>query len=149
MTIKENAARKKRQDELVALFARAPIKKTFGMTLHYDEDGRAVFDMPYNPRLDHFLGGIHGGVISTLLDNAGWFTAAALSDNWVATAELHVRLLEPVAKVDLRSIGRIVKAGSRLIVGEMEVRTKGQDLLVAIGSATFIVTSVSARKAKT
>ncbi len=146
--MKDNEARKKRCRELVALFGKAPIKKTFGMTLRYDEEGRAIFEMPYNPKLDHFLGGIHGGVISTLLDNAGWFTAAALYDNWVATAEMQVRLLEPAARVALFSTGRIVKAGSRLIVAEMEVRAKNDNSLIAIGSATFIVTSVSAKKAK-
>jgi len=141
--------RKTRERELVALFGRAPIRQAFGMKLHYDEDGSAVFEMPYNPKLDHFLGGIHGGVISTLLDNAGWFTCAALSDYWVATAELSVRLLEPVAKVGLRSRGAIVKRGSRLMVCEMEVRTMDTDRLVAKGAGTFVVTSVPAKEAKT
>ena len=138
---------KRRQDELIDLFGKAPIKKTFGMELRYDS-GSAVFDMPYNPGLDHFLGGIHGGVIATLLDNAGWFTAAALYDNWVATAEMQVRLLEPVEKTALCSRGMIVKSGRRLAVCDMEVRTKDGDKLVAAGSGTFIVTSVSAKKAR-
>jgi uncharacterized protein (TIGR00369 family) len=145
----ELTKRKARERELVALFGRAPIRKAFGMELHYDEDGSAVFEMPYNPKLDHFLGGIHGGVISTLLDNAGWFTCAARSDYWVATAELSVRLLEPVAKVGLRSRGVIVKRGSRLMVCEMEVRTMDPDRLVAKGAGTFVVTSVPAKEAKT
>lgn len=34
-------------------------------------------DLPYNPDLDHTLGSIHGGVHTTMLDTAGWFTAAA------------------------------------------------------------------------
>jgi len=148
MEIKNGKQRKKREAELVKLFNKAPIKKAFGMTLRYDDSGSAIFEMPYNPALDHFLGGIHGGIISTLLDNAGWFTAAALYDNWVATAELTIRLLEPVQKVDLYSRGWIVKAGSRLVVAEMEVRTKDQELLVAKGSGSFILTSLSAKKAK-
>ena len=31
-------------------------------------------------------------VIATLLDNAGWFTAAVEYDTWIATVELTVRL---------------------------------------------------------
>lgn len=142
------AGRKKRQAELVALFGRAPIKKTFGMTLRYDENGSAIFELPYNPNLDHFLGGIHGGVISTLLDNAGWFTVAARHDHWVATAEIQVRLLEPAAKVALSSRGWILKEGSRLTVAEMEVRVRESDRLVARASGTFVVTSVAAKRAK-
>jgi uncharacterized protein (TIGR00369 family) len=144
----DDVKRKAREQELIALFGQAPIRKTFGMKLRYEENGSAVFEMPYNPGLDHFLGGIHGGVISTLLDNAGWFTCAALSDYWVATAELSVRLLEPVEKVALYSRGVIVKRGSRLMVCEMEVRTMDSDRLVAKGAGTFVITSVPAKEAK-
>lgn len=134
--------RKKRQEELLALFKGAPIKRTLGMEFHYNEEGAAVFDMPYNPSFDHALGGIHGGVIATLLDNAGWFTVAQFYDAWIATAELQVRLLKPVAKADIYSRGRILNLGKKIAMAEMEVRTK-DELLIAVGSGTFAVTSVT------
>lgn len=109
------------------------------MELHYDRDGAAVFDLPYNPGFDHFMGGIHGGVIAILLDNAGWFTAAAHYDHWISTVEFSVRLLSWAQKEDLRSKGRLLRQGSRIAVAEMEVRT-GDGRLVATGSGTFIVT---------
>ncbi len=137
---------KKRQDELIGLFNRAPMKRTFGMELHYDENGSAIFDMPYNPDFNHTLGGIHGGVIATLLDNAGWFTVAPLYNTWISTAELQVRLLNAAVKVDLYSRGRILSAGKRIAMAEMEVRTR-DDLLVAVGSGSFAVTSMSITKA--
>jgi uncharacterized protein (TIGR00369 family) len=130
----------KRQRTMIELFDKAPIKRTYGMELSYDEEGRAVFDMPYNPRLDHFLGGIHGAVIATLLDNAGWFTASTYYDTWVATVEFQCRLLSPVEKVDLQSRGWMRKIGKRFAIGEMEVKTR-DGLLVAIGSGTFAVTT--------
>lgn len=133
--------RKKRQEELMALFHRAPMKHSLGMEFHYDEEGSAIFSMPYNPHFDHALGGIHGGVMATLLDNAGWFTVAQFYDAWIATAELQVRLLKPVAKTDIYSKGRILNLGKRIAMAEMEVRTKdGQ--LIAVGSGTFAVTSM-------
>lgn len=127
---------------MMALFKTAPIRVTFGMELSYDDAGRAIFEMPYNPTLDHFMGGIHGGVIATLLDNAGWFTAAALYDTWVATSDLNVKLLQPAAKTNLRAVGRILKAGKRLAMAEMEVRTD-DGTLIAVGSGSFAVTSVA------
>jgi uncharacterized protein (TIGR00369 family) len=133
--------RKARQEALIKLFDTARIKHTYSMDLRYDDDERAIFDMPYNPSLDNGLGGIHGGVISVLLDNAGWFTAAPFYDTWIATSDLHVRLLEPVEKVDLYSIGRVLRTGKKVTMTEMEVRTK-DELLVAVGSANFVVTSV-------
>ncbi|HKZ51822.1 MAG TPA: PaaI family thioesterase [Candidatus Acidoferrales bacterium] len=68
----------RRRDELLHLFNHtAPIARTFGMKLSYTDEGNAVIELPYNPALDHALGGIHGGIYATLLDSAGWFTAAA------------------------------------------------------------------------
>ena len=68
--------RKKRCEELVTLFSRAPIKKTFGMNLAFNDKNESVFELPHNPALEHGLGDTHGGIIATLLDNAGWFAAA-------------------------------------------------------------------------
>jgi len=126
--------------ELIELFDRAPIKRAFGMVLSYDEHDRAVFDMPRNPELDHALGDTHGGIVATLLDNAGWFTAAAQYDVWIATVDMQMHLLEPVLKEDLRAEGRLIRAGKKLAVTRMEVRT-ASGRLVATGSATFAVTS--------
>jgi len=134
-----SGAELERRDLLVRLFDRAPIKHALGMDLHYDAEGCAIFDLPYNPNFDHFLGGIHGGVIATLLDNAGWFTAAAYYPNWVSTIEFHVRLLEWAAKEALTSRGWIVRRGGRIAVAEMEVCAAG-GRKVATGSGTFIMT---------
>ncbi|NOZ87074.1 MAG: PaaI family thioesterase [Deltaproteobacteria bacterium] len=130
--------------ELVALFEKAPIKHTFGMELSYDENGCAVFDMPHNPGLDHALGDTHGGIIATLLDNAGWFTAAVRYDNWINTAEMQLRLLEPVLCEPLRAKGKLIRNGRNLAVCEMEVRS-ASGRLVAIGSAMFAVSNKQRR----
>ena len=134
--------RRKRTDELVALFARAPIKKTFGMELSFDEEHRAVFELAHNPDLTHALNDTHGGVITTLLDNAAWFTAAVEYDTWIATVELTIRLLEPAQREDLRAVGRLVRAGNSIAVAEAEVRTVG-GRLVATAAGTFSVTSAA------
>ena len=134
-----------RAAELIALFASAPIKRTTGMELRY-EDGRAVFHMPYNPGFDHALGGIHGGAICTLLDNAGWFTAAVHYETWLGTVDLNVKMLEPAREEALRAEGRLLRAGKRLAMAEMEVRSEKDGRLIATGSGTFAVTSLG-RKA--
>lgn len=131
---------KKRQDSLVALFGKAPIKKSMGMSVHYDEKGRAIFAMPYNPNFDHALEGVHGGVYATLLDNAGWFTVAPQFETWIVTIEFHVRLLQPVEREDLWSRGEIIRLGKRITFAEMSVWTK-DERLIATGSGTFAPTS--------
>ena len=128
-----------KQENFIHLFDKAPIKHVYGMVASYTDSG-ARFDLPYNPHFDHALNGVHGGVIATLLDNAGWFTVAPYYENWVATVEFSVRLLEHVKAEDLYSVGKIIKKGKRLSVAEMEVRTaKGR--LVAVGTGTFAETS--------
>ncbi len=83
-------------------------------------------------------------MIATLLDNAGWFTAAPYFDRWIATVELTVRLHQPVARQQLTARGRIVRRGKRITSAEMEVRGE-QGQLVATGSGTFTVTSAIIR----
>jgi uncharacterized protein (TIGR00369 family) len=134
-------ARAERTTELVRLFhERAPIARFFGMHLSYNEEGGAVIDLPYNPNLDHALGGVHGGVYATMLDTAGWFTVAATTDRscWVATSEFTVHLLQPVQRTSLRSVGRLVKVGKRQAVAEMRLED-GEGRLVGHGVGTFIV----------
>ena len=96
-----------RKEKLLELFnQRAPIAKTFGMKLSFDVDDRANISLPYNPDLDHALGGVHGGVIATLLDNAGWFSCALAHEGsgWVVTSEMSLHLFQPVKKSDLDSL---------------------------------------------
>ena len=129
-------------DLFIQFFATAPIQKITGMTLSYDEKGQAVFTMPRNPNFDHALNDTHGGLIATLLDNAGWFTAAAHYEKWVVTTDLNIHLLESAQQSDLIATGHLVRTGKNLAVASMEVRIKdGQ--LIAIGSGSFMVTSKS------
>ncbi len=112
------------------------------MSLAYDEKGQAIFTMPRNPDFDHALGDTHGGLLCTLLDNAGWFTVAAHYEKWVVTSDLNIRLLEAAQQNDMIAKGHLVRTGKSLAVAEMEVRSQNSRL-IAIGSGSFMVTSTS------
>jgi acyl-CoA thioesterase len=130
-------------DELTQMFElRAPIARYFGMRLSFNADGAAQVELPYNPNLDHSLGGIHGGVYATMLDVAGWFTAALLRkpSTWLATSELSIRYLEPVHESTLRAVGTIIKHGKRQDVVEMKLFDQ-EDQLVGYATGTFVVLS--------
>lgn len=132
--------RRAHEERLVALFYRSTISQSFGLRLSYDEQGRAVFELPYDGRFDHFLGDVHGGAIATMIDNAGWFTAAAHYPTWIVSVEFNVRLHEPAGKQKLTAVGTVVRAGKRFTSTEMEVRNE-DGVLVATGAGTFAVTS--------
>lgn len=127
-------------ERLVAHFHSSTIARSMGITLHYDDEQRAVFDLPYDGRFDHFLNDVHGGAIATLIDNAGWFAAAARYPTWIVSVEFQVRLHEPAGRQALRAIGSIVRAGKRITSTEMAVRN-ASGVLVATGSGSFAVTS--------
>ena len=131
----------RRRDELLHLFNEvAPIARTFGMRLAYTDDDRAVLTLPYNPGLDHALNDIHGGVYATMLDNAGWFTAALGHDEscWVATSELSLHLLRAAKATSLRAEGWFLKRGKRQDVLELKLYD-GAGELAAHATGTFIV----------
>lgn len=125
---------------LIEFFHGSPIAKSFGMRLSYNENFQATLDLPYNANLNHALGGIHGGAIATMIDNAGWFTVAVRYKTWIATTEFNIKLLEPVEKAHLRSHGELIRAGKKIAVARMRVVSE-DGTLVAIGSGTFKITN--------
>ena len=130
-----------RLQELTNLFnEKSPIAGYFGMTLSFDADRAAIVDLPYNPHLNHSLGGTHGGVYATMLDVAGWFAVAAAYETscWVATSNLTIHLLEPCRNSAIRAVGRLIKAGKRQNVAEMELRDE-QGRLIGLATGTFIL----------
>jgi uncharacterized protein (TIGR00369 family) len=115
----------------------ARIAQTFGMKLSYGENDRAIITLPYNPDLDHAGNGIHGGVIGTLLDNAGWFTCALAHKGFVVTSEISFHLLRPAIKTELQAQGAIIKIGKRQIIAEMRCWNEIGNL-IAHGTGTFL-----------
>ncbi|MDF1556312.1 MAG: PaaI family thioesterase [Deferrisomatales bacterium] len=130
-----------RRDQLETFFNDgAPIAKTFGMRLHFDEEDRAVVVLPYNPGLDHALQGTHGGVYMTLLDTAAWFTSAVRHDGqcWITTSEMSVHFLKPAARTELRAVGYPMQSGKRQDIVEAKVFDQ-QGQLCGHGVGTFMV----------
>ena len=125
---------------LCELFRRSTIAASFGLEIDFDEDERAIFELPYRGEFDHFLGDVHGGAIAVMIDNAGWFTAAARYPTWVVSVEFDVRLHERAMQEDLRAVGTIVRAGKRFTSTSVEVHNRS-GVLIATGAGTFSVTS--------
>ena len=135
------AALATRARALEAMFHRANFLAHLGATIHFDDALNSVVSLPHKPELEHALGGIHGGVLATLVDAAAWCAAAVHYPSWITTVEFSTRLLEPVVGEDLVAVGRVVRAGKRIAVADAEVRT-ASGRLVAAGSATLSATGV-------
>jgi uncharacterized protein (TIGR00369 family) len=119
-----------------------PIMDTLGVTDLRAERGRVVVEMPaaefhYNP-----LGGVHGGVISTLLDTA----AACAVHSTLAVGEFYtsvdltVKFLRPVT-VDsglLTCEGTVIQRGRRTALAQAQL-TDEAGKLVAHATSTCMI----------
>lgn len=130
-----------RQRETLLLRSKAaPIIQTFGMTLAYNQQNEAVWTLPFNENVSNGMT-IHGGAIATMLDSAGWFTIAQYFENWIATVEFTTRLLDLSKDDELVATGHLARLGKRISTATMEVVTKTDGRLIAIGSGTYSLTS--------
>ena len=124
---------------LEAMFHRANFLGYLGASIHFNDELRSIVTLPHKPELEHAMGGVHGGVLATLIDAAAWFAAAVHYPSWITTVEFDTRLLEPVVGEDLVAVGRVLRAGKRIAVAQAEVRT-ASGRLVAAGTATLSAT---------
>lgn len=125
-----------------------PIMDTLGVTDMRPEAGRVVVEMPaaefhYNP-----LGGVHGGVISTLLDTA----AACAVHTTLAVGELYtsvdltVKFLRPVTVGSgvLTCEGTVIQRGRRTALAQAQL-TDEAGRLVAHATSTCMIFPVDAQ----
>ncbi len=111
-----------------------------GLHLHFfaDDDGRVYAE--FTPQQEHqgYPGVMHGGLITSLLDETIGRTAIA-GDIWCMTAKLEVRYHKPVPIGEpLKVIGEITKKSGRLLQGRGEIRSVEGDRLLAEATGTYI-----------
>jgi len=132
-----------------------PFNKVLGLKIESlkMEEVRVKFEMK-----DAFVGNyvhgiLHGGVISAVLDTTGGLTASlgVLQKMVGQTPEKIGKSLTKIGTIDLRidylrpgkgnffvATGSIMRAGRRVSVTRMELYND-QDLLIAVGTGTYIV----------
>jgi len=86
-----------------------------GCSVEQSDINGAVLNLVVSSEHLQHLGYIHGGVISTLADNTGWFVLEPhLNDGLTAvTQELTVNYLYPGKGEKLSAVGKLVKLGKR------------------------------------
>ena len=123
-----------------------PIMATLGVTGFRPERGRVVVEMPaaefhYNP-----LGGVHGGVISTLLDTAAACAVQSTLEvgEGYTSLDLSVKFLRPVT-VDsglLTCQGDVIQRGRRTALAQAQL-TDGAGRLVAHATSSCMIFAAS------
>src|SRR6218665_3937264 len=140
---KEAAARFRLQVERDARVMQArgqAVSKTFRTEiLNADSEGAIDLQFLVGPEYGNFFGGVQGGVLTALLDDACSYAVVARQGVhcFLGTVELHTRILKKAKLGAIRAKARITSA-SRFIV-HVDAELYSEDVRVAAGSAVISV----------
>ncbi len=114
--------------------------RLFGFELLAAEPGRAVMRMKVRERHRQVHGVVHGGILAALADTAGALGCylSLPRGTRLATVELKINYLEPVAKGAVLAEGKMLRLGKTFTVAECEIRD-ASNLLVAKSLLTYAI----------
>ena len=106
-----------------ASFAAQGVTALLGAELTEVEPGRCVIALPFRPELTQQDGFFHGGVVTTIADNAAGYAALTLMPPGarVLSVELKVNFLAPARGERLLATGRVERAGRSISVVQARV----------------------------
>ena len=110
--------------ERVALsLARQGMMTHLGVRLLSVTQGQVELALTYSDKLTQQQGGFHGGAIGALADIAGGYAALTVVPEGmeVVTIEYKINFLNSLQGGEIRAIGKVIKAGRRVIVTSAEV----------------------------
>jgi uncharacterized protein (TIGR00369 family) len=111
------------------------------LDLHLESvgDGRASMRMPYRSEISNGTGAVHGGAIVSLCDTTFYLALSSLydRDQNTTTVTLQCNYLAPALPPhDLIAEATVLKAGRRVVYGEVHVRSG--EKLVAHATLNFL-----------
>ena len=83
-------------------------------------------------------GGVHGGIICSIIDTGMGLTCATYSNKYVSTTDLSVSYLKPMMNSQYRIRVELTQAGSRMIRCIAKVSDAESGMLCATGMGSFI-----------
>jgi len=117
-----------------------PFLQTLGVTLGDIAERHAVMTVAIDDRHLNYMGTVHGGLISALVDTACFFPEPLVPSGLkLTTVDLHVNYIRPARKGDtLTARSELLHLGRR--TARLVVKVTDQaDNLVAHGAATLMV----------
>lgn len=104
-------------------FDRQQVMKLLGAKLSRLAPGECDIELPFKAELTQQHGYFHGGIIGTIADSAGGYSAFTLmpEDSSVLTVEYKMNLLAPGDGQLLIARGRVLKSGRTLVVSRVDV----------------------------
>lgn len=108
---------------------RQGMMRHLGARLLRVEPGVCEIALPYSDRVTQQQGTFHGGALGTLADIAGGYAGLTMAPEGmeVVTVEYKINFLAARQGGELRAVGRVVRAGQRVIVVTAEVVHRAED----------------------
>jgi uncharacterized protein (TIGR00369 family) len=136
-------------DRVRASFARQGAMEAIGARIACVEAGEVEIEIDFVPRLTQQHGFLHGGIVATILDSACGYAAMTLTgaQSEVVAVGYAVSFVAPARGIRVRAIGRVRRAGRRIIFcnGEaLAVGDDGRETLVATMQSTIATVEVRA-----
>jgi acyl-CoA thioesterase len=113
--------------------------KYVGFSVEKIDEGIVRMSFPFSENITRRGGIVHGGVVTTALDNACGVAVMTVNPgkNQV-TVELKVNFLEKLTDGPFQVLGRVIRSGKTAMVAEGEIRDS-KDRLCAKGIGTWLV----------
>jgi len=123
-------------------FNRQSLMHTIGAKLEKVDSGEVTITIERRKDLLNQYGFLHGGLVSTLIDNSIGFAARSLlgTNRDVLTVEYKTNFLTPADGDSFCTEGKIVRSGKTLLVGQANVYSikNGSRKLCATGLGTYM-----------
>jgi uncharacterized protein (TIGR00369 family) len=122
------------------LFERTPALNFVKQSLAELAPGRARIVLEPDDRHHNGGGFIHGGIVATVLDSAGWFACITKSEGyWLVTAEFKVSFLDFASREPVIATGEVIKKGGDLFHTRMDAKTgSGRHVAAALATYTLL-----------
>ena len=117
-----------------------PFLEHTGAALKCLSTGKAEVELHVKPYHLQHKGFVHGGVISTLMDNTGWYAAASgLDDGYTAvTMEIKINYLKPALGAYLLASAEIKRQGRSTSFVTIELHDD-KNALIAYATGTYAI----------
>ena len=120
------------------------------LSVEFLEKTRCVARAPVVPQICTDKGGVHVGVVATLVDLLGATLAIrAIYPDWIATAGLSIYMSRPAIAGTIVASGTVIRAGQSINVIDVDIREESSSFThpsSSIGSASMTFSRLPRRK---
>ncbi len=134
-------------ENLKSMYAAAPINEFYRPKLEIAE-GSATIEIQLSEKLHHAAGAVHGSVYFKMLDDAAFFAANSLEEQYfVLTTSFTTYITRPVSEGSMKAIGKVVNSNKSQFIAESVVyNSEGRE--IGRGSGIFVRGKLPLNEAK-